>query len=751
MVQQHQQELQKQLWNIANTLRGNMSADDFRDYILGLIFYKYLSDKLNRYCDELLAEDGITFVGAADDKELLKDLREECVENLGYFIAPKQLFSSLAGRGKKQEFIIDELDRTLADIEQSTTAADSADDFNGLFEELDLNSSKLGKNPDARNKLISQVLVHLDNIDFHLENTEIDLLGDAYEYLIGQFASGAGKKAGEFYTPQQVSKILAKLVSLDGNVKSVYDPTCGSGSLLLRVAREVGSHNLEFCGQEQNPSTYNLARMNMLMHGVRYDKFDIKNDDTLEHPMHLDKRFDAVVANPPFSANWSANELHLNSERFADYGKLAPKTKADFAFVLHMIHQLNETGTLAVVVPHGILFRGAAEGHIRKHLIEKKNYLDAVIGLPAGIFFGTGIPTCILVFKKNRKNDDNVLFIDASSHFEKGKAQNYLRDEDVERIIGAYSKRQSVDKFAHVAKLTEIEENDYNLNIPRYVDTFEEEEPVDLNVVSDALAVLHEATEFVDSKIKLFTEELGIPFPKGGSLPLLRQYKKGVMQQLFNGKWEEQDGQLTFIPPTLRFKADDGSEFPDWEEKKLSVLTTKISDGIHSTPTYDDEGDYFFVNGNNLKEGNIVIDQNTKRVSDSEALKHHRPLSEHSILMSINGTIGNMATYAEQPIMLGKSACYINVNPRLANKMFIYSYLQLSATQFYFTKELTGSTIKNLSLKAVKETVVKTPCLGEQKKIANFLSAIDQKIDLANSELDKTKEWKKGLLQQMFV
>ncbi|MGB0895243.1 MAG: type I restriction-modification system subunit M [Parashewanella sp.] len=531
MVREHQEELKKQLWNIANTLRGNMSADDFRDYILGLIFYKYLSDKLNRYCDELLAEDGITFVGAADDEELLNDLREECIENLGYFIAPPQLFSSLAGRGQKQEFIIDELERTLADIEQSTTAADSADDFNGLFEELDLNSSKLGKNPDARNKLISQVLVHLDNIDFQLENTEIDLLGDAYEYLIGQFASGAGKKAGEFYTPQQVSKILAKLVTLgdaNGNFKAVYDPTCGSGSLLLRIARELdsagkqGSHQLKFYGQEKNPSTFNLARMNMLMHGVRYDKFDIKNEDILEHPMHLDKRFDAVVANPPFSANWSANDLHLNDDRFSDYGKLAPKSKADFAFVLHMLHQLNETGTLAVVVPHGILFRGAAEGHIRKHLIEKKNYLDAVIGLPAGIFFGTSIPTCILVLKKSRKNDDNVLFIDASNHFEKSKAQNHLRDSDVDRIIEAYNKREQLepekaDKFAYVATLSEIAENDYNLNIPRYVDTFEEEEPVDLDAVASELAKLETKMHSVDAEIADFYSQLNIkaPFVKG--------------------------------------------------------------------------------------------------------------------------------------------------------------------------------------------------------------------------------------------
>ncbi|MFA0025628.1 type I restriction-modification system subunit M, partial [Vibrio sp. 10N.261.49.A5] len=325
---------------------------------------------------------------------------------------------------------------------------------------------------------------------------------------------------GEFYTPQQVSKILAKLVSLSGDVKSVYDPTCGSGSLLLRVAKEVSSTNLEFCGQEQNPSTFNLARMNMLMHGVRYDKFDIKNDDTLEHPMHTDKRFDAVVANPPFSANWSASDLHLNDERFADYGKLAPKTKADFAFVLHMVHQLNDTGTLAVVVPHGILFRGAAEGHIRKHLIENKNYLDAVIGLPAGIFFGTSIPTCILVFKKNRNSPerkensaDNVLFIDASNHFEKGKAQNHLREEDVTRIVEAYNKRESVDKYSHVAELSEIAENDYNLNIPRYVDTFEEEEAVDLDAVATDLTELETKMHSVDTEIADFCAQLNIKAP----------------------------------------------------------------------------------------------------------------------------------------------------------------------------------------------------------------------------------------------
>ena len=310
-------------------------------------------------------------------------------------------------------------------------------------------------------------------------------LGDAYEYLIGKFASGAGKKAGEFYTPQQVSKILAKLVTVGKDkIKSVYDPTCGSGSLLLRVSKEteVGA----FYGQESNPTTYNLCRMNMIMHDVHYKRFDIYNEDTLENPSpeHLDERFEAIVANPPFSAKWSASPLFMSDDRFSAYGKLAPKTKADFAFVQHMVHQLSDTGTMACVLPHGVLFRGAAEGHIRKYLIEEKNYLDAVIGLPGNIFYGTSIPTCILVLKKNREHENNILFIDSSEHFEKVKTQNYLRKKDVKKIIDTYTERFEEDKYSYVASLDEVKENDYNLNIPRYVDTFEEEEPVDLEEIS---------------------------------------------------------------------------------------------------------------------------------------------------------------------------------------------------------------------------------------------------------------------------
>ena len=317
------------------------------------------------------------------------------------------------------------------------------EDFGNLFEDLDLTSSKLGKSENDKNELIVKVLSSLDEIDFDIANDESDVLGDAYEYLIGQFASGAGKKAGEFYTPQQVSKVLAQLV-IQGKdkIKSVYDPTCGSGSLLLRVAKEVGEVS-SFYGQEMNPTTYNLCRMNMIMHDVHYKRFDIKNEDTLGKPQHEDMRFEAIVANPPFSANWNANPLFMSDDRFSAYGRLAPKSKADFAFVQHMIHQLADNGTMACVLPHGVLFRGAAEGHIRKYLIEDRNYLDAVIGLPANIFYGTSIPTCILVLKKERTHKDNILFIDASQHFEKVKTQNYLREEDINGIIDTYTNRTS--------------------------------------------------------------------------------------------------------------------------------------------------------------------------------------------------------------------------------------------------------------------------------------------------------------------
>lgn len=527
MTEEQKRKLELQLWNIANTLRGKMNADEFRDYILGFIFYKYLSEKMMIFANKELEQDGLNYAdideSTEDGQAYLEAIEDAAIQSLGYFLKPSEMFHVIAERGKagegKSKFILDDLTSVLNSIEQSTMGTESEDDFDKLFEDLDLTSTKLGRTEEAKNNLIAKVLSHLDAIDFELDKIDSDVLGDAYEYLIGQFASNAGKKAGEFYTPQQVSKILAKLVTTGKTkLKTVYDPTCGSGSLLLRVSKEVKDVGM-FYGQEMNRTTYNLARMNMILHDVHYRKFDIRQEDTLEKPQHEDEKFEAIVANPPFSANWSANPLHLSDDRFSQYGKLAPSSKADFAFIQHMVHHLDENGQMAVVMPHGVLFRGGAEGHIRQYLIEDRNYLDAVIGLPANIFYGTSIPTCILVFKACRENPNDILFIDASQNFEKAKNQNVLRDEDVEKIIETYRKRETIDKFSYVASISEVaEENEFNLNIPRYVDTFEEEEPVDLKAVTDELHKLDEAMKETDELITGFCHELGIepPFRKAG-------------------------------------------------------------------------------------------------------------------------------------------------------------------------------------------------------------------------------------------
>lgn len=518
-MSENQLQLHQTLWNIANDLRGNMDADDFRDYILGFIFYKYLSKKMALHANVILKPDGLEYhevIGHAQEEILLQEIKLDALDALGYFLKPTELFSELAKRGNSggvNKFILEDLQKVLNNIEQSTMGSESEDDFGNLFEDLDLTSSKLGKSEEAKNELIVKVLTHLEGIDFDLENNENDLLGDAYEYLIGQFASGAGKKAGEFYTPQQVSKILAQIVTTDKErLKSVYDPTCGSGSLLLRVAKEVKEVG-GFYGQESNPTTYNLCRMNMIMHNVHYKKFDIYNEDTLVNPSpkHIDERFEAIVANPPFSANWKPDAI-ISDDRFSPYGKMAPKSKADFAFVQHMIHQLDDNGTMACVLPHGVLFRGAAEGHIRKYIIEDKNQLDAVIGLPSNIFYGTSIPTCILVLKKNRTTKD-ILFIDASNDFDKVKTQNVLNENHLATIIETYRSRQTKDKYSYLATLQEVQENDYNLNIPRYVDTFEEEESIDLLAITKDLKALENDIEATDKTIADFCQQLNIETP----------------------------------------------------------------------------------------------------------------------------------------------------------------------------------------------------------------------------------------------
>jgi type I restriction enzyme M protein len=523
MSEEQRRQLQQQLWNIANTLRGKMSADDFRDYILGFIFYKYLSEKIANFANDQLAGEGLTFErideSTAKGKKYLEAIEEACKEELGYFLNPSELFNHIAKKGNGElgsnTFILGDLTRILKNIEQSTLGTDSAEEFENLFDDIDLTSAKLGKSEDEKNELISKVLAHLNNIDFQLHDAKADVLGDAYEYLIGEFASGAGKKAGEFYTPQPVSQLLAELVTLNNpRLRNVYDPTCGSGSLLLRVKRhaEFVGH---IYGQERNPTTYNLARMNMILHDVHFSKFDIKNDDTLENPQHLELKFDAIVANPPFSAQWSANPMFMSDDRFSSYGRLAPSGKADLAFVQHMVYHLSEEGTMAVILPHGALSRGGTESHIRQYLIEKMNCLDAVIGLPSNIFFGTGISTCILVMRKCRKKNEDVLFIDASEHYEKVKTTNVIRSSHIEKIIDVYKNRRAEDRYSSLVSIDKIKQNNWKLNIQRYVDSYEAVDDLDIEFISSELVGIDKELKDIDKKISGFCLELDIEPPFG--------------------------------------------------------------------------------------------------------------------------------------------------------------------------------------------------------------------------------------------
>ncbi|MBP7927618.1 type I restriction-modification system subunit M [Patescibacteria group bacterium] len=521
MSEEQKKLLEKQLWAVANVLRGKMNADEYKNYILGFIFYKYLSEKLEQYANEkLLKTDGVIFAEidetTAQGKKYLEHIQDACVKHLGFFLKPSELFSNLVKKGKGEIkdqpiFILEDLKNVLVQIERTSMGTASEDDFKGLFDDVDLTSSKLGSRENQKNDVIVEVLSLLAGIDFKLEDTKSDLLGDAYEYLIGEFAAGAGKKGGEFYTPAQVSRLLAQIVSVDKpKLRSVYDPTCGSGSLLLRVKDYAEVE--DYYGQELNPTTYNLGRMNMILHGVRFDKFKLYQGDTLMEDMHPDLKAEAIVANPPFSAKWKgdADPQLSHDDRFSQYGRLAPKSAADYAFVTHMLYHLADNGTMAIVLPHGALFRSGAEGHIRKYIIEKQNYLDAVIGLPSNLFYGTSIPATVLVFKKCRREDEDVLFIDASKEFVKGKNQNRLSDENIAKIFETYKTRKEIEKYSHRAALAEIRENEYNLNIPRYVDTFEEEEAIDLSEVAGRLKKLHANELDLQAKLAEFCKELGI-------------------------------------------------------------------------------------------------------------------------------------------------------------------------------------------------------------------------------------------------
>ena len=518
-----------EIWAMANELRGNMDASEYRNYILGFMFYRYLSEHQEKYIadqdlldvkDNQSINDAYLMIPEAE----LKDYIEDISSTLGYAIDPEDTWATITKKVTEGTIVPADFQKMFDDFnENAKLNPNSERDFRGVFDDVNLGNSRLGNDTTSRAKSLTKIVELVDHFDYKDEEGH-DILGDVYEYLIAQFAGNSGKKAGEFYTPHQVSKVLAKLVTLDVNDDqdfSVYDPAMGSGSLLLTVEDEAKKSNqsmkMHFYGQELNTTTYNLARMNLMMHNVEYTNMTLKNADSLEsdwpdgpdaqgvdHP----RTFDAVVENPPYSARWDNDESKLKDPRFKLYGALAPKTKADYAFLLHGLYHLKPDGTMAIVLPHGVLFRGKKEGKIRQALIEK-NQLDAVIGMPANLFYNTSIPTVILVLKKKRERKD-ILFIDASKNFEKGKNQNILRDEDIDKIIETYKERKDIDKFSHVADLDEIKENDFNLNIPRYVDTFEEEPPVDIKKVSQELQDINKKIKETESEFLSMVDELQV-------------------------------------------------------------------------------------------------------------------------------------------------------------------------------------------------------------------------------------------------
>ena len=474
------------LWSGADILRSKMDANEYKDYLLGIVFYKYLSDSFLIKVYDLIYDEKPESLKAALEayKEALEDesaeeLKEQIKAECHYVIEPELTYTCFADAARNNAFNREQLQKAFNNIEQSDPL------FADLFTDIDLYSNRLGTGDQKQSDTISSLIKEIDKAD--LLNSDSDVLGNAYEYLIGQFASETGKKAGEFYTPQAVSKILTKIAITGQETKkglSVYDPCMGSGSLLLNAKKYAKEPSyIKYYGQELMTSTYNLARMNMFLHGIVPENQKLRNGDTLDGdwPTGEETDFDMVLMNPPYSAKWSAAAGFLQDERFSDYGVLAPKSKADYAFLLHGLYHLKSNGTMAIVLPHGVLFRGAAEGKIREKLLRSGN-IYAVIGLPANLFYNTSIPTCIVVLKKHREGRD-VLFIDASQKFEKGKKQNAMADEHIDSVIDLYNKRETVDQESFLARFEDIEKNDFNLNIPRYVDNFEKEEEIDLNAL----------------------------------------------------------------------------------------------------------------------------------------------------------------------------------------------------------------------------------------------------------------------------
>ena len=489
------EELHKKLWNIADDARGAVDGWDFKQYVLGILFYRFISENITEFFNKAEWENGDTDFDYAkiSDDEAKEYFLPGTVTTKGFFILPSQLFVNVVANAEQNEQLNTDIDAIFNDIENSAYGYDSEDDIRGLFDDFDVTNSKLGATVAEKNRVLVKIMRGIESINFDcIKDMDIDAFGDAYEFLISKYASNAGKSGGEYFTPQTVSKLLARLVMAGkSEINKVYDPTCGSGSLLLQMKKQYEDHIIEegFFGQEKNMTNYNLARMNMFLHNIDYNKFSIKRGDTLMNPLHLnEKPFDAIVSNPPYSIKWEGDNdpTLINDERFAPAGKLAPKTKADFAFILHALNHLSSKGRAAIVCFPGIFYRTGAEKTIRQYLVDN-NFIDCIIQLPPNLFFGTSIATTILVMAKN-KVDDRTLFIDASQEFKKEGINNILTAENIKKITDVFINREEIEYFSKLASIEEIKENKYNLSVSTYVEKEDTREKIDIKVLNKEIA-----------------------------------------------------------------------------------------------------------------------------------------------------------------------------------------------------------------------------------------------------------------------
>lgn len=511
------EELHRAIWSIANGLRGSVDGWDFKQYVLGMLFYRYISENITEYINKNEKEAGNEdFDYASIDDDMAISIREEIVESKGFFILPSQLFENICEQVSSKENLEDlneRLEKIFKSIEESAVGSKSEENFKGLFDDIDVNSNKLGPTVKKRNERLVKLMNGIAGMKLgSYKDNSIDTFGDAYEFLMGMYASNAGKSGGEFFTPQEVSELLTKITLLGKTeVNKVYDPAVGSGSLLLKFAKILGKENVRngFFGQEINITTYNLCRINMFLHDIGYEKFSIEHGDTLTDPRHWDDEpFEAIVSNPPYSIKWegSDNGTLINDPRFSPAGVLAPKSKADFAFIMHCLHWLSTNGTAAIVCFPGIMYRSGAEQKIRKYLIDN-NYVECIIQLPENLFFGTSIATCIMVLKKS-KMDNNTLFIDASKEFKKVTNSNKLtdgsedeEDNNIKNILSWYEQRKTAEHISYLAKKSEIEQNDYNLSVSTYVEQKDDQEVIDIKALNEEIKQIVERENILRQQI----------------------------------------------------------------------------------------------------------------------------------------------------------------------------------------------------------------------------------------------------------